>query len=64
MCFPGVQSLKFRLKILDVTDILKTSKFEGFDRESRARPFKTTFPCSDFFDFCGRNPDGFLHFME
>ena len=27
------------LKTLDVTDVLKTSKFEEFDRESRPRPF-------------------------
>ena len=26
------------LKKLDVTNVLKTSKFEGFDRESRPRP--------------------------
>ena len=26
-----------------------TQKFEGFDRKSRPRPFKTMFPHSDFF---------------
>ena len=29
----------------------KTSKFEGFDREFRPRPFQTMFPPSDFFCF-------------
>ena len=58
MCFPGVQRLKSGLKKFDVTNLLKTSKFEEFDRESRARPFKTTFLCSDLFAFCRRNPYG------
>ena len=39
MCFLRVQNLKIRRKILDVTDILKTSKFEGFDREFRPTLF-------------------------
>ena len=29
----------------------KTPKFEGFDRESRPRPFETMFPHSDFLTF-------------
>ena len=36
---------------MDVADVLKTPKFEGFDRESRSRPFLTMFPCSDCFCF-------------
>ena len=31
--------------------MLKARKFEGFDRKSRPRPFKTLFPRSDFFAF-------------
>ena len=40
MCFPRVQSLKFRLKnwMLPMFKNLE-KKFEGFDRESRPRPF-------------------------
>ena len=30
---------------------LKKNKFEGFDRESRPRTFKTMFSSSDFFAF-------------
>ena len=30
---------------------LKNLKFEGFDRESLPRPFKTMFPRSEFFAF-------------
>ena len=39
------------VKKLDVTNVSETAKFEGFDRESRPRPFKTMFPRSDFFCF-------------
>ena len=50
MCFPsqGYKASNF-VKKLDVTDVYKTSKFEGFDRESCPGPFKTMFPRSDFF---------------
>ena len=47
------------VKKLDVTDVYKTAKFEGFDRESRPRPFKTMFPLSGFFGvFCRTKPYG------
>ena len=36
--FTGYKASNF-VKKLDVTDVLKISKFEGFDRESRPRPF-------------------------
>ena len=39
------------LKNLDVTDVYKTSKFEGFDHEARPRPFQTMFALSDLFAF-------------
>ena len=39
------------LKKLDITDFFKKTKFEGFDREFRPRPFYTMFPRSDFFAF-------------
>ena len=43
---------------MDVTDVLKTSKSDGFDRESGPRPFQTMVPHSGFFAFCGMNPYG------
>ena len=48
--FLGHKASNF-VKKLDVTDVLKTSKSEGFDRESRPRPFQKMFPRSDFFAF-------------
>ena len=54
------------VKKLDVTDVLKPKKFEGFDRESPPRPFQTMFSRSDFFAFFVElKPYGqLLHIME
>ena len=38
-----VESLEFR-KNLDVSDVKKPHKFEGFNRKSGPKPFKTMFP--------------------
>ena len=55
--FLGYKVSNFVLK-MDVTDVYKNPKFEGFDRESRPTPFKTMFPRLDFLLFCRTKPYG------
>ena len=55
--FLGYKASNF-VKKMDVTDVSKTSKFEGFDRESRPRPFKQCSHVQIFLLYCRTNPYG------
>ena len=55
--FLGYKASNF-VKKLDVTDVLKISKFEGFDRESRPIPFTQCSRIQTFLLFCRTNPYG------